>query len=107
MLTFTTDKPHHCGIVEVDAHNVLVGFHEKVDNPPGNKANAAIYIFESSLIDELEAMNGKLGDFSVDILPRLLGRIYTCHTNNHFIDIGTQSNLVKAQSICRRLRSNA
>ena len=34
MLTFTTPRPSSCGIVEIDAEGTVVGFHEKVAEPP-------------------------------------------------------------------------
>ena len=36
MMTFRTDDPSSCGIVELDDSGVVVEFHEKVENPPGN-----------------------------------------------------------------------
>ena len=49
MMTFATDAPRDCGIVEQDAQGVVQRFHEKVANPPGNIANAAVYLFEPDL----------------------------------------------------------
>ena len=46
MMTFRTDTPSSCGIVEVDENGVVIGFHEKVENPPSNRANAAVYAFD-------------------------------------------------------------
>ena len=43
-MTFRSETPETCGIVELDAEGVVVGFHEKVANPPSNLANGAIYI---------------------------------------------------------------
>ena len=43
MMTFDTDAPTQCGIVETDSNNTLIGFHEKQTEPPGNRANAAVY----------------------------------------------------------------
>ena len=50
MMTFQTDDPQSCGIVEVDDIGVVTGFHEKVKNPPGNLANGAIYILSKSML---------------------------------------------------------
>ena len=36
MLTFSTDTPSSCGIVEIDNQQVVQAFHEKVVEPPGN-----------------------------------------------------------------------
>ena len=40
MVTFKSDNPKECGIVEVDKDNVLINYYEKVKNPPSNLANA-------------------------------------------------------------------
>ena len=53
MLTFETDRPKQCGIVEVDELGIVKSFHEKVEHPPGNRANGAIYVFESEFIEEI------------------------------------------------------
>ena len=99
MLTFQTDKPENCGIVEVNTEGVVQGFYEKVENPPGRKANGAVYIFDKRLIEFLDKRTEIPYDFSTDVLPRLIGRIYTYETRNHFIDIGTPDNLIKARRI--------
>lgn len=99
MLTFATDTPESCGIVEADSEGVVQSFHEKVKNPPGNLANGAVYVFEQKLLEILKASEERPHDFSAEVLPSLLGRIYTCHTLDHFIDIGTPESLNKARQI--------
>ena len=99
MATFTTDKPSECGIVKCDENNIVQEFYEKEKNPPGNKANGAIYVFSNSFLSELGALGPGLNDFSKQVLPKFLGRIFTWHTNKPFLDIGTPDNLEKAQSI--------
>jgi mannose-1-phosphate guanylyltransferase len=42
MMTFETDAPKSCGIVELDDRGLVMGFHEKVPNPPGTLANGAV-----------------------------------------------------------------
>ena len=49
MMIFETDQPENSGIVETDSDGVVVKFHEKVENPPGNLANGAVYIFEPEI----------------------------------------------------------
>ena len=89
MLTFNSNKPEECGVVETDEDGVLIGFHEKVKNPPSKKANAAIYVFNYDLLDFIANLKIRKIDFSKDIIPNLLGRIQTHHTNEILIDIGT------------------
>lgn len=99
MLTFNTDNPRSCGIVEVNHENIVIKLHEKIDNPPGNRANGAIYIFDDIFTEWISRNYPYAKDFTNDILPRLLGRIYTWHTNEPYLDIGTKESLKKAQSI--------
>ena len=42
MMTFTSDDPQSCGIIETDTDGIVINFHEKVKKPPGNIANAAV-----------------------------------------------------------------
>jgi len=98
MLTFRSDNPSACGIVEVDERGVVIRFHEKVLSPPGNLANGAVYILSPELINRLALDWVAPTDFSVDILPTLLGRIQTYETTGLFIDIGTPSAYAKANT---------
>ena len=98
MLTFRSDNPSACGIVEVDERGVVIRFHEKVLSPPGNLANGAVYILSPELIARLALDWVAPTDFSVDILPTLLGRIQTYETTGLFIDIGTPTAYASANT---------
>ena len=104
MLTFNTDYPRSCGIVEVNDKGIVESFHEKVDNPPGNIANGAIYIFDKSLVNWLKVQKRELFDFSNDVLPFLTGKIKTWHTRDFFIDIGTPESLKIARTMSKELQ---
>lgn len=99
MLTFRTDKPNTCGIVEVDEHKIVIGFHEKICNPPGNLANGAIYVLSNDFIKILQENFATASDFSTEILPHLISKIYTYEAKNIFIDIGTPENYFIANSL--------
>ena len=99
MLTFHTDQPSSCGIVETDREGVVIAFHEKVANPPGNCANGALYVFDPIFLDYLSNMTPLPSDFSIEVLPALLGRIQSCHTNQPYLDIGTPEALATAQKL--------
>ena len=99
MLTFTTNDPESCGIVEVDNNGVVIHFHEKIKNPPGNCANGAIYVFDNNFLDWLIENHPNAKDFSTEILPLLQGKIYTFHTTLPYIDIGTPKKLEEAKLI--------
>lgn len=99
MMTFRTDTPSSCGIVELDENNVVIGFHEKVEFPPGNLANGAIYILSPELLKILKEKYATKVDFSTEILHHFIGKIYTYQTNDLFLDIGTPDAFLKANSI--------
>ena len=100
MMTFRTSDPLSCGIVEINELGVVFNFHEKVTNPPGNLANGAVYILSRELIKMLEKVEfASSKDFSKEILPKLLGKIYTYETKEELIDIGTLKNYEKANII--------
>ena len=101
MLTFSTDTPSSCGIVEIDKQQVLQAFHEKVVEPPGNRANGALYAFERDFLDHLNLMNPIPSDFSTEVVPELRGRIQTWHTRRPYLDIGTPEALTSAQKLMR------
>ncbi|MCD4722150.1 MAG: nucleotidyltransferase family protein [Desulfobacula sp.] len=97
MMTFKTDMPEDCGILELDRKNVVTAFHEKVINPPGNLANGAVYILEQSILPFLKKIGKKKIDFSTEVLPHFIGKIYTFHNDQYHRDIGTMESYLKAQ----------
>ena len=97
MLTFKTKNPSLCGIVETNHEEILIGFHEKKNNPPGNIANGAIYAFDEDFLKFIKNIKPKPFDISKDIIPKLIGRIQTCYTKEMFMDIGNPESLEKAQ----------
>mgnify|MGYP001219183629 CR=1 FL=1 len=99
MLTFTSSAPQSCGIVETDERGVVQAFHEKVDNPPGNNANGAVYVFDKPFLNWLTSLDENISDFSTEVLPKLLGRIQTWKTAQPYIDIGTKEALEEAHLI--------
>ena len=99
MLTFTSNDPRSCGIVEIDNKGIVVNFHEKLENPPGEIANGAVYVFNNDFLDWLMENHPKAKDFSTEVLPFLSGKIYTYHTKMPYVDIGTPNKLKEARSL--------
>jgi len=95
MMTFRTERPNECGIVEIDERGVVINFHEKKENPPGNLANGAIYMLSNKFLIEFSEAHKKSQCFSTEILPKYLGKIYTYETDSTLIDIGTTESYVK------------
>jgi len=107
MMTFRTDKPSSCGIVELDERGVVTGFHEKVTSPPGNLANGAVYILSFELLNEIARDLQDVNDFSIQLLGRLVGRIYSYETKEAFVDVGTPESYAVANSMARNIESVA
>lgn len=97
MMTFDTDSPQTCGIIEVNQENKVVAFHEKSLNPPSNRANAAVYIMEPDVINFLKSLNKKIIDISTEVLPYYLNRMQTYHNANYHRDIGSPQSLQLAE----------
>lgn len=97
MMTFSTDTPESCGIVEEDENGIVIGFHEKVANPPGNHANGAVYIFEPTVIDFLAELGNPVIDLSTEVIPHYLGRMQTFGNGIYLRDIGTPESLALAE----------
>jgi mannose-1-phosphate guanylyltransferase len=98
MMTFDTDVPETCGIVVLDERGVVREVHEKVPHPPGRLANAAIYIFESEVIDFIASLGKRVVDLSTEVLPHFMGQTYSFHNARYHRDIGSYESLRKAES---------
>jgi mannose-1-phosphate guanylyltransferase len=97
MLTFCTDDPCSCGIVEIDERGVVMRFHEKVIHPPGNLANGAVYILSKEFIRDVSLNADNVQDISTQLIGKYLGKIYTYHTHRAHIDIGTPESYLKVK----------
>ena len=86
----------------MDDQNVVVAIYEKVSNPPGNRANAAVYLLEPEVLKWLND-NPRISDFSTEVLPQFIGRIATWHNPQIHRDIGTLPMLRAAQTDKRPL----
>jgi mannose-1-phosphate guanylyltransferase len=99
MMIFETTTPESCGIVKLDSMNRVIEFHEKKINVTSNLANGAVYILSRELINLLNTKYKKNTDFSTDIIPKLIGKIYAYKTDETFIDIGTPETYKSANSL--------
>jgi mannose-1-phosphate guanylyltransferase len=93
MMVFDTDAPQTCGIVETDENGLVLRFHEKVKNPPGKKANAAVYIFEPTIFNFLEELGKEIIDLSTEVLPFFMEKIQIFHNSTYHRDIGNMESL--------------
>lgn len=98
MMSFRTDAPESCGILELDDRGVVQGFHEKVIDPPGTLANAAVFMFSGEALDTIHSNSlNCISDISLDIVPRLLGRMNTWPNTCYHRDIGSPTALAAAE----------
>jgi mannose-1-phosphate guanylyltransferase len=97
MMTFETTTPKSCGILKLDDSGVIKEIYEKVSEPPGNLANAAVYIFSNDVIKFINKLDKSQNDISNDILPLYIGKINTYHNKIYHRDIGTIESLKLAQ----------
>jgi mannose-1-phosphate guanylyltransferase len=98
MMTFDTDVPSTCGIVETDRQGLVVRFHEKVKNPPSNRANGAVYIIEPEIVDFIASLGKPAVDLSTEVIPNFLGRIAVFHNADYHRDIGSPESLRRAEA---------
>jgi mannose-1-phosphate guanylyltransferase len=87
LAVFHAEVPSACGIVEVDQSGRMVGFEEKPSVPKSDLANAGMYAFDSSVLDEIVGPSPQ--DVGRDLLPRLVGHAQTVTVDGYFRDIGT------------------
>jgi mannose-1-phosphate guanylyltransferase len=88
---FHAPRPSECGIVTV-RDGLVVGFVEKAADPPGDLANAGMYAFHPSALDEIPAATPQ--DIGYHLLPRLVGRARAVALDGcSFIDIGSPAAL--------------
>lgn len=96
MMVFKTLDPQSCGIVEIDEYDVVQAFHEKVSSPPGNLANAAVYLLEPFVVNMMASIGKEQTDFSTGVIPHLLGKMLTYSNTCYHRDIGTLTSWIEA-----------
>ena len=99
MMTFTTENPHLCGIVEIDNNNIVKSFYEKKTTAHGFIANGAVYILSKEFICDLKLKYKNCFEFTTEIIINYINKMYTYHTSDVFIDIGTLEMYNKANNL--------
>ena len=97
MMTFESPTPETCGIVETDADGVVKAFYEKINNPPANLANGAVYLLEPEVLWWIN-QHPDISDFSTEVLPHFVNKIATWNNSGIHRDIGALRVLQLAQS---------
>jgi mannose-1-phosphate guanylyltransferase len=101
LLAFHTATPRSCGILELDNERRVIGFHEKVADPPGNLANGAVYVFAPEVIERIAALGRPVVDLSTEIIPGLLPHVLAVEHKGFLVDIGTPEALAHARTVFR------
>ncbi len=99
LMAFHTASPSSCGILQLDHRNVVVAFHEKVYDPPGNLANGAVYLLSPAFLRLARSQFRQASDFSTQVIPPLMGRIHVYTTPEVFMDIGTVKSYEEANRL--------
>ena len=99
MASFKTTDPKSCGIIDVDSDGVVISFEEKPKIPKSNNANAAIYCLSNCVVEKISKIQMQKQDFSFDIIPLFVEKIYAFPIAGYHLDIGTIVNYEKANEI--------
>lgn len=92
---FRAPRPSDCGIVTV-RHGLVVDFVEKPSHPPSDLANAGMYAFHPSVLDEITGPSPQ--DIGYHLLPQLVGRARAVALDGYsFIDVGSLAALARAR----------
>ena len=103
LLLFKTNNPRSCGVVDLNAQNVITGFYEKIVNPPSNLASGALFVFSPQVFDRyfLNLVPGKVYELSIDIVPKMIERLQGWKVDDYYVDIGTISALNEANQVMK------
>lgn len=96
MMLFKSADPKSCGVVKLNEKGRVTEFYEKVNNPPSNLANAAVYIFSREAKIIFSGLSEGEFDISQHVIPKMIGRLNTWVNDEYMRDLGTVENLNRA-----------
>ncbi|PYT59978.1 MAG: hypothetical protein DMG35_12630 [Acidobacteria bacterium] len=89
------------GTVQMDAHQRVVSFREKMGNQTPGLINGGVYVFDRAVLQYIPEGPASL---EKDVFPRILDHgVYAFEQRGMFIDIGTPENYARAQELHRSL----
>ena len=103
MATFSTNSPELCGTVVTDDDGVVLDFFEKTSQSTSSRANAAIYLISPAAKSFFFDLSPLENDISLNVIPKLLGKIQEHFLPGDFIDIGSPIGLDEAEASHRRI----
>lgn len=93
------------GTVQLDTHNRVVGFREKMGASVPGIVNGGVYMFNRAVLQYIPDGPASL---EKDVFPRLLKHgVYALEQQGMFIDIGTPEDYARAQTLCQSLYQKA
>lgn len=96
MMTFKTDQPENCGILEIKK-NIVTNMYEKQTKFNGDIANGAVYIFSNNVLNLICKKNQNITDISTQLIPLFYNRIQCFKNNIYHRDIGNIDAYNQAQ----------
>ena len=99
MGTFKVSNPAEFGTVELSDKGTVIDFFEKSTNSTSNIANSAVYIIKPTAKEIIESLSSAENDISLNLIPKLLGKIKAEPLNGYFYDIGTPEILKLANDL--------
>ena len=79
-------NPVGYGVLEVDIDHKVTKFSEKPEGVKSGLINTGIYVVNKKILDEIP---DGFYDFGKQLIPKLVGRIYSCVDYAYWSDIGT------------------
>jgi mannose-1-phosphate guanylyltransferase len=97
MATFNTISPELCGTVLTNNGGIVTDFFEKTSETRSFRANAAIYVVSPIAKEYFLGALPPENDISLNVIPKLLGKIQEHFLLGDFIDIGSPTGLAAAE----------
>lgn len=106
LATFFTSNYQNSGMVNINRENFMIEYQHKPSFSSLTLANAGIFYFPKSTLQELGAIHGVHPDISKDLLPLLIGKAQSYLIEGVHLDIGTElETYTNIEETILRLRS--
>lgn len=97
LMSFATDEPRNCGILEIGEDGLVAAFDEKPEFPKGNIANGAVYVMRTRKILGLLHDDPQAFDLTKEVLANQIGKMNVFHNATYHRDIGNVTALCNCQ----------
>lgn len=97
MLSFKTFQPEKTGTMIIDKNKMIKSYYHKDKKSKSRLGNAAIYILNKSFLNTYKKNYSNYYDFSKDVIPKIINKIFVYSTAKFFIDIGDTYSLEEAR----------